>query len=92
MLYHFDGLVQERRNSSALAIELRFSCTNPSIYFVLVPRKIHLQSVNFDNPNLKFDWLQKFRIVFRELVSTDYTILIGMYHFGISFKPENLKS
>ena len=26
----FDGLVQERRNSSALAMELRFSCTNPA--------------------------------------------------------------
>ena len=26
-----DGLVQERHNSSALAIELRLSCTNPSI-------------------------------------------------------------
>ena len=25
-----DGLVQERRNSSALAMELRHSCTNPS--------------------------------------------------------------
>ena len=24
-----DGLVQERRNSSALAVELRLSCTNP---------------------------------------------------------------
>ena len=29
---HIDGLVQERRNSSALAIELRLSCTNPLIY------------------------------------------------------------
>ena len=28
----FDGLVQERRNSSALAMELCLSCTNPSIY------------------------------------------------------------
>ena len=27
-----DGLVQERRNSSALAMELRLSCTNPSRY------------------------------------------------------------
>ena len=27
-----DGLVQERRNCSALAMELRLSCTNPSIY------------------------------------------------------------
>ena len=26
-----DGLVQERHNSSALAMELRLSCTNPSI-------------------------------------------------------------
>ena len=28
---HIDGLVQERCNSSALAMELRLSCTNPSI-------------------------------------------------------------
>ena len=28
---HIDGLVQERRNSSALAMELRLSCSNPSI-------------------------------------------------------------
>ena len=29
---HIDGLVQERRHSSALALEWRLSCTNPSIY------------------------------------------------------------
>ena len=28
---YIDGLVQERRNSSAIAMELRLSCTNPSI-------------------------------------------------------------
>ena len=33
---YFDGLVQERRNSRALAMELRLSCTNPSIYSVYV--------------------------------------------------------
>ena len=27
--HHLDGLVQERCNSSALAMELRLSCTNP---------------------------------------------------------------
>ena len=35
-----DGLVQERRNSSALAMELRLSCTNTSIYiwfFLCIP-------------------------------------------------------
>ena len=31
-LLNIDGLVQERRNSSALAMELCLSCTNPSIY------------------------------------------------------------
>ena len=29
--HHIDGLVQERRNSIANALELHFSCTNPSI-------------------------------------------------------------
>ena len=29
---YIDGLVQERRNSSAVAMELRLSCTNPLIY------------------------------------------------------------
>ena len=31
MILHIDGLVQERRNSIANALELRLSCTNPSI-------------------------------------------------------------
>ena len=30
--HNVDGLVQERRNSSALALELRLSCTNPSMW------------------------------------------------------------
>ena len=29
---HVNGLVQERRNSGALAVELHLSCTNPPIY------------------------------------------------------------
>ena len=32
---YIDGLVQERRNSSALIMELRLSCTKPSIWRVL---------------------------------------------------------
>ena len=32
MVEGIDGLVQERRNSSALAIELRLSCINPSVW------------------------------------------------------------
>ena len=34
--YHIDGLVQESRNSIALAMELRLSCTNPSICFAFL--------------------------------------------------------
>ena len=29
---HYDGLVQERRNSIANALELHLSCTTPSIW------------------------------------------------------------
>ena len=32
---YFYGLVQERRNSIANALELRLSCTNPSIYVIV---------------------------------------------------------
>ena len=36
--HYIDGLVQERRNSIANALELRLSCTNPSIYAVSLAR------------------------------------------------------
>ena len=32
MILGIDGLVQERRNSNALAMELRLSCTKPSVW------------------------------------------------------------
>ena len=34
--HELDELVQERRNSSALAMELRLSCTNPSNYGIVI--------------------------------------------------------
>ena len=37
-IQHIDGLVQERRNSIANALELRLSWTNPSIqYWTVLP-------------------------------------------------------
>ena len=33
-MHYIDGLVQKRCNSSALAMELCLSCTNPSILFL----------------------------------------------------------
>ena len=41
---YFDGLVQERRNAIANALELRLSCTNPSI--CIIP--IYMLSFSFD--------------------------------------------
>ena len=35
-MVEIDGLVQERRNSSALAMVLRLSCTNPSKCYLLL--------------------------------------------------------
>ena len=37
---YIDGFVQDRCNSSALALELRLSCTNPSIY------DLHMYPIN----------------------------------------------
>ena len=46
-LDHIDGLLQERRNSIALAMELRLSCTNPSIwlnYITINEKMIYIKS------------------------------------------------
>ena len=42
-----NGLVQERRNSSALAMELRLSCTNPSNYGMSSVSVMHLLQLLF---------------------------------------------
>ena len=43
-MHNIDGLVQERRNSSALAMELCFFCTNPSIH-PLIDNDSHLKTI-----------------------------------------------
>ena len=35
-ILHFDGLVQDCSNSSALAVELMQSCTKPSVYYIYI--------------------------------------------------------
>ena len=40
VMYNIDGLVQERHNSIAKALELHLSCTNPSICSLLILHKI----------------------------------------------------
>ena len=50
---HVDGLVQERRYSIALAMELRLFCTKPSACFWFCNGKFI-----FSNPIQKFIWIQ----------------------------------
>ena len=50
-LPYIDGLVQEWRNSSALAMELRLSCTNPSM-----SSYNHLLSYNLTWPKTEGKW------------------------------------
>ena len=51
LCFYVDVLVQERHNSSALAMELRLSCTNQSMY----SQKIHhKKAYNF----LNWKWLK----------------------------------
>ena len=45
---HIDGLVQERRNSIANALELLLSCTNPSIYGIKI-----WNVITYPCPNLR---------------------------------------
>ena len=42
---YIEGLMQERRNSSALAMELRLCCTNPSIYIIQTPEGLNLRCI-----------------------------------------------
>ena len=68
---NIDGLVQERRNSIANAIELRLSCTNPSIFApfsqprdgeptvrILTADPINLKDDHFNRPLDKTDQLK----------------------------------
>ena len=50
-LYYIDGLVQERRNSSAIAMELRLCCTNPSTLclFLYLPFKTSLKIISHED-------------------------------------------
>ena len=45
-IHHIDGLVQERRNSTANALELQLSCTNPTLLHIGHYGQTHLQMYN----------------------------------------------
>ena len=43
---HCDWLVQERRNYIANALEFRLSCTNPSIWNILIASRLHIPAMD----------------------------------------------
>ena len=49
---HIDGLVQERRNSSALAMELRFSCANASVWALFQANQSRPRTFRFELANM----------------------------------------
>ena len=53
---HIDGLVQDRRNSSALAMEVRLSCTNPSIYLVILKWQVEHRLDSQQTPHTSPSW------------------------------------
>ena len=55
VLYYMNGLVQERRNSSASAMELRLSCTNPPIWYMAIP--ILLKDFVLEQPSVHKQWI-----------------------------------
>ena len=54
---HIDGLVQERHNSSVLAMELRLSCINPSIcHWSLLLSKGPIDNKSASGPVMVWHW------------------------------------
>ena len=59
---YIDGLMQERRNSSVLAMELRLSCTNPLIYHMGPGGRFKNTYELLNQRALKFSYVNKIHI------------------------------
>ena len=77
---HMAGLVQERRNSKALAMELRLSCTNPAKCF---PHSTDLWDIKNER-NFPEQYL--FQLLPKPSVTTYYT-LVKYTFMGWMFTP-----
>ena len=75
-----NGLVQEKRNSSALAMELSFSCTKPSIYSIY-----HMCHQNPPEVTLTLNMLNCFKDYKRYIY-----ILNCIFDFGLSQADESI--
>ena len=77
-----DGLVQVRRNSIAIAVELHLSCTNPSICFSLERNDSHFE----DNSHKShFIWDIQIQPIFSR-----YTFSTEMYFIVVIFALNNV--
>ena len=78
---YINGLVQERRNSRAIAMELCLSCTDPSICIVELSTHMHEWIM------IIYVWVNYSHIYMSEL-STYMHKWISWYHWFISLTPE----
>ena len=81
---HVDGLVQERRNSSALAMELRLSSTNPSMWLCLT-KGLAMFSAYWNYWHLSFIY----KIIIRYVMLYNIILLSCRFykhhtHFGVN--------
>ena len=84
--HDIDGLVQERRHSSALAVELRLSCSNPSIWT--------LNSLRMFNDVVWLDWAL-FKVYVSQPICAQVLIsqgLLSMWYIIISLMGRDLAS
>ena len=88
----FDGFVQERRNSSALAMELRLSCTNPSIYARCLVFSKHSVILILKFHKITACYLHVYfrtcLLVFFDLWSIDFVVVL-LFHLIPWFKNTN---
>ena len=72
--WYINGLVQERRNSSALAMELRLSCTNPSkshLYNIMAQSTVYMPSKSFWR-NILFELLDMCEYISVQLIMINH--------------------
>ena len=81
--HHFNGLVQERSNSSALAMELYLSCKNPSIFSSLLQSRLSKLSHGRQEHALSQYRLSKFTFM------EDKSVPISNMHYYDSWGASN---
>ena len=82
-IIHIDGIVQGKCNSSELAMELRHSCTNPSMY--CFHYTCPLLQCNYHNFSSQFTWYMSYLcfFVFYSCLCHNCKVCICIHHYSL---------